>query len=105
LVKESNEVFGVDVSETAVARCREKGIKALGLDVSSEALPFDDGFFDVVICLETLEHLMNPYFAVTEIRRVLKEKGRLICSVPNPLTGHPYLYPGLFEFKFFCKFW
>ncbi|MEM2351978.1 MAG: class I SAM-dependent methyltransferase [Thermoproteota archaeon] len=100
----NNEVFGVDISETAIARCQEKGIKAFLLDVSSEPLPFEDDFFDVVICLETLEHLTNPYYALMEMRRVLKNKGKLICSVPNPWTGHPYLYPGLFEFKYFRKF-
>jgi ubiquinone/menaquinone biosynthesis C-methylase UbiE len=94
----------VDISESGIQQCKEKNINAYLVDVSAEPLPFPDNFFDIVICLETLEHLMNPYFAMMEIRRVLKEKGRLICSVPNPLTGHPYLYPGLFEFKFFCRF-
>jgi SAM-dependent methyltransferase len=101
---QNNVLYGVDISESGIQKCKEKNINAYLVDVSTEPLPFPDNFFDIVICLETLEHLMNPYFAMMEIRRVLKEKGRLICSVPNPLTGHPYLYPGLFEFKFFCRF-
>jgi SAM-dependent methyltransferase len=47
---------------------------------------------------------MNPFFALQEVGRVLRPTGRFICSVPNPLTGHPYLYPGLFEYPNFRKF-
>jgi hypothetical protein len=39
-----------------------------------------------------------------EMRRVLKDRGKLICSVPNPIWGHIMLYPGLFEYKFFRRF-
>jgi len=104
LLKGTNEVFGVDASETGIVKLREKGIEGFVLDVSTEPLPFSDDTFDVVIILETLEHLTNPYYALMQIRRVLKEGGTLICSVPNPWTGHLYLYPGLFEFKYFCRF-
>ena len=47
---------------------------------------------------------MNPYFVLHEIRRVLKPRGRFVCSIPNPWTGHPYLYPGLFEYRNFRRF-
>ena len=104
LLQPVNLVCGIDVSETGVEKCRQKGIPAHRLDVSSESLPFATDQFDVVIVLETFEHLMNPYYAVLEIRRVLKEQGILICSVPNPWTGHLYLYPGLFEFANFRHF-
>lgn len=99
-----NVVFGVDASATGTERCAQKGVEAYCLDVSSEPLPFPDGAFDYLLALETLEHLTNPYFAMLEMWRVLKERGKLICSIPNPWTGHPYLYPGLFEFRNFSKF-
>jgi SAM-dependent methyltransferase len=69
-----------------------------------DGLPFADDEFDAVLSLETFEHLMNPYYALQEIRRVLLPGGRFVCSVPNPLTGHPYLYPGLFEYSNFRRF-
>lgn len=104
LLQENNEVFGIDVSTGGVDKCSASGIPAICMDVSSESLPFPDDHFDFVITLETLEHLMNPYYALLEIRRVLKENAKLVCSVPNPATGHPYLYPGLFEFRNFVQF-
>jgi SAM-dependent methyltransferase len=104
LLQQHNEVYGIEASATGVEKCGEKGIHALCTDVSSQPLPFSDDHFDFVIILETLEHLMNPYYAMVEIRRVLKENAKLICSVPNPKTGHLYLYPGLFEFSNFTRF-
>jgi 2-polyprenyl-3-methyl-5-hydroxy-6-metoxy-1,4-benzoquinol methylase len=46
-------------------------------------LPFPDGFFDMVICSEVLEHIPDQESAVKEIIRVLKAGGNLIVSVPR----------------------
>jgi len=97
-------VQGMDASSSGVAECKKKGLAAQCSDVSTDGVPFPNHSFDVVISLETFEHLMNPYYALQEVRRVLKPGGRFICSIPNPLTGHPYLYPGLFEYRNFRKF-
>lgn len=98
------EVQGVDASRSGVERCLMAGLRAQCLDVSTDALPFADDSFDVVLSLETFEHLMNPHFALQEVRRVLRPGGQFLCSVPNPRSGHLYLYPGLFEFKNFKRF-
>jgi SAM-dependent methyltransferase len=104
LLQATNEVVGVDASEDGIAACVSREIEVHCMDPSSEPLPFADESLDLVICLETMEHLMSPYYALMEMRRVLKTGGRLICSVPNPIWGHIMLYPGLFEFKFFRRF-
>jgi SAM-dependent methyltransferase len=104
LFQNANEVRGVDASASGVEKCSAKGISALCLDAGSQPLPFPSDYFDIVISLETMEHLMNPYYAMLEARRVLKENAKFICSVPNPATGHAYLYPGLFEFSNFTLF-
>jgi SAM-dependent methyltransferase len=104
LLRGNNEVHGIEASATGTKKCAEIGIPTLCMDVSSQPLPFPDDHFDVVVILETIEHLMNPYYALLQIRRVLKENAVLICSVPNPATGHPFLYPGLFSFPNFTLF-
>jgi len=49
-------------------------------------LPYSEGSFDYVICLEGLEHIENPQQAMREFARVLKPGGHLIVSVPNILN-------------------
>jgi ubiquinone/menaquinone biosynthesis C-methylase UbiE len=46
-------------------------------------LEFADGRFDGVLCSSVLEYLDSPPTALCELRRVLKEDGLLIVSVPN----------------------
>jgi SAM-dependent methyltransferase len=104
LLKATNEVVGVDASTARIEAYAARGIEGHCMDPSSEPLPFAPESFDIVLCLETMEHMMSPYYAMLEMRRVLKSGGRLVCSVPNPIWGHIMLYPGLFEYKNFRKF-
>jgi SAM-dependent methyltransferase len=50
-------------------------------DVS--ALPFEDHFFDLVICSEVLEHITEDKNAAREMIRVLKPGHHLVVSVPR----------------------
>lgn len=104
LLRNMNDVAGIDASESGVKECWNRQVPAALVDVSTQCLPFEPNTFDIAICLETFEHLTNPQHAIDEIGRVLKAQGRLICSVPNPRIGHPYLYPGLFSFTNFRQF-
>lgn len=52
-------------------------------------LPFRDGSFDVVITQETLEHVSDPFKAMSEIARVLKQGGTLYCQLPFVIGFHP----------------
>jgi SAM-dependent methyltransferase len=56
--------------------------RAFNLDERA-ALPFEDASFDVVSCLETLEHVHDTDHLVGEIRRVLKPNGYALMSVPR----------------------
>lgn len=61
-----------------------------------ESLPFQDKEFDVVICNQTLEHIINFDKAVSEIKRICKEK--VIISVP---CQKYYLYTFDLHINFF----
>jgi len=104
LARRGAKAKGIDASSSGIARCQQNGLAAQCLDVSTDGIPFPAESFELVISLETFEHLMNPFYALQEVRRVLRPSGRFICSVPNPLTGHPYLYPGLFDYPNFRQF-
>lgn len=56
----------------------------------AQRLPFLDKSFDVVISIETIEHLKEPRQFVRECHRVLKPGGTLIFSTPNKgIYDHP----------------
>lgn len=46
-------------------------------------LPYDNGIFDHIVCVEGLEHIENPSNAISEFSRLLRSGGQLIVSVPN----------------------
>lgn len=89
-------VLDVGSGEGAIVdRYRERGHEAVGVDAfySSEyiqkadlrQLPFEDGRFDVALCLDVLEHveLLEQPKALAEIARVTKPGARLFVTVPN----------------------
>ncbi len=77
-----NKVYGLDISEANIRKATAKGIKAQLHDVE-EPIPFEDNFFDVVVCSEILEHLFFPENALKECYRVLKKSGLFIVTIPN----------------------
>lgn len=66
------------------------GITINGLQNENlEALTFPDALFDLVIHLDVLEHLFDPFRALMEIYRTLKPGGYCLFSVP---TEHNRFY-------------
>lgn len=41
-----------------------------------------DSTYDIVSCLEVLEHTINPFAAVSELRRITKDNGLILFSAP-----------------------
>ncbi len=69
-----------DLSDEGCRRAREIfGVTALSADV--HALPFKDNAFDVVLCSETLEHVVDFNRAIEELIRVARKA--LIITVPH----------------------
>jgi 2-polyprenyl-3-methyl-5-hydroxy-6-metoxy-1,4-benzoquinol methylase len=105
LKEKGNVVMGIDASASGKAACAEKCIECDVVDISRENFEScADHSFDIVLCLETIEHVENPHHCLCEIKRILKENGLFIVSIPNDISLHPYVYPGLFGFKNFSKF-
>jgi len=48
----------------------------------------EDSSFDVIACLEVLEHTVNPFMAINELRRILKDGGYLMVSAPLNFRIH-----------------
>lgn len=73
-------VEGVDVSSQAVDFCHERGFGAR--QAALEALPFEDGRFDLIAATDVIEHLDDDRRALAELRRVASPGGRLVLTVP-----------------------
>lgn len=76
------EVTGADISIGALRVAKKRGIKTVQVDVEKK-LPFKKGEFDVVFWGDNVEHLFDPEFTLSEIKRITKKGGRLILSCPN----------------------
>jgi SAM-dependent methyltransferase len=53
------------------------------LNSDSLVLPFEESLFDLVICTEMFEHLLWPQQLLKEVKRILRENGLILVSVPN----------------------
>lgn len=94
-------------------RMQKRGIEVYSADIENilmvendnfeianmnHTLPYEDGFFDAIACIDGIEHLERPFDFVRECFRVLKKGGCLVISTPNisalrsrwrwMLTGH-----------------
>lgn len=69
------KITGVDVYQKAIALGRKKYPHIKFLVSDAHKLPFDKNSFDLVICYEVIEHLVDPAKALAEIKRVLKKDG------------------------------
>lgn len=100
--KKKMYAFGIDISWNYIAA--GKGVaKKANLSSNIEFIvsivekpPFIDEAFDVLICSEVLEHLLNPNIALNEMSRVLKPGGRIILTTTNasscPRSVNPILW-------------
>jgi len=82
LIENKNDVYGIDASEEALHIAKKNGLKVKSGDLE-KIIDFDDGYFDVVVAGEIIEHIVNTDFFIDEIKRVLKPNGVLILSTPN----------------------
>lgn len=68
--------FGVDNTNLTFNGFRK-------LDLNCKILPFEDKTFDAINCSAVLEHLFYPLELLKEVKRVMKDDGYLLLSLPN----------------------
>ncbi|TAL51408.1 class I SAM-dependent methyltransferase [Patescibacteria group bacterium] len=78
------ELMGYDVYGIASAHEPIKNKKVVICNIEKDKFPYNDNFFDLVVCTEVLEHLpQSPALALSEARRVTKPQGYLLVTTPN----------------------
>lgn len=85
-------VVASDLSKPMLARAAATGMRNGAapieyVEASAEALPFEDGRFDVVLCQQGLQFIPARAVAVGEMRRVLRPGG--VAGIAVWASGHP----------------
>jgi SAM-dependent methyltransferase len=86
---------GIDGQNEFINKAIRRGyndVKVIN-DFNFSSFPFSDKEFDIAICKDVFEHLVNPEFCLSEIYRILKPNGLLLIHVPHH-------FPLLKRFKF-----
>jgi len=80
------DAIGIDPANALLARARELDPTGLYVDAAAEALPFDDGGFDLVVSYLTLIDIPDAASAIAEMTRVLKPGGALLIANLNSFS-------------------
>lgn len=101
------KVFGVDINDTALEMCREKGVDARKADLEKDSLPFDNDSFDNVVSVHSLEHLDHPEHLIHEAWRIAKERAIVLSPLGERLDPtHKREFKEIDDFKeCFGKSW
>lgn len=77
---QSFEAYGLDISPEMVKVASQKYPKFNFVNGSAQNLPFEDDFFDVLICSASFHHFPDPEGFLKEAKRVLRPNGKLVLA-------------------------
>jgi 2-polyprenyl-3-methyl-5-hydroxy-6-metoxy-1,4-benzoquinol methylase len=87
-------VVGIDLHEQAIATAKslasQRNLKERAefyVVNASEPLPFPDGRFDAITCIDAVNHLPDRPLVIAKWARLLKPRGRLLFTDPVTVTG------------------
>ncbi len=84
LKKNGCYVAGIEIDPEAAKSARRFCDEVLDIDISkNSSLPYEEEYFDVVLCGDVLEHTPNPVGTLRLLSGYLKRGGSCIVSVPN----------------------
>lgn len=86
--KDSQAIYGFDIRKAQLPPGYDHIVQG---DVQEISKYFPQNHFDIILLGEVIEHLLDPYKAIGELSKILKNGGLLILSTPNP-HGFPLLF-------------
>ena len=76
-------VTGVELLEVAAREAEKVMDRVVIGDVEELSLPFAPDSFDLVLCLDVLEHLIDPWETVAKLTKFMKPGASFVASIPN----------------------
>lgn len=93
ILKENEEVkvINTEISSGLMQEAQKHRpyVEQIKIDTYSK-LPFENGFFDSVLTLETLEHVEQPLQFLLELHRIAKPGAKMVLSCPPATSEIPY---------------
>jgi len=77
-VGREGRIVALDISDEMLRRAHAKGYPIQCVQGDAQSLPLSEGVFDWVICNAVFPHFSDKLRALAELRRVLKDGGRLV---------------------------
>ncbi len=75
--------YGIDISSEAVDIARRNSPSSNIICGDGHRLVWEDGYFDYITNIGSLEHFLEPERCLREMQRVMKKDGRACMMVPN----------------------
>ncbi|MDD2759916.1 MAG: class I SAM-dependent methyltransferase [Methylomonas sp.] len=80
----SAETVGIELNDAAAKKAENIVDKVVCIDVEKQSIPYDLGKFQLILLLDVLEHLVDPWSFLEKLRRdFLADRGKVIISLPN----------------------
>ena len=80
----ATHTVGIEIAETAADKARLFADEVHCLDFERQDLPGNEPKFDLILCLDVLEHMVDPWAVIDRLAtRYLKTGGTLLVSLPN----------------------
>ena len=83
-VKNNNKVYGVDLLKENTQQAAKRGIITETFNLETKKKwPYKEKFFDLVVCGDIIEHIVDVDTFLQNINEILKLNGELIITTPN----------------------
>lgn len=79
----ASEIYGIEIYEDITEKLSQDLDKIIIGDIESIDLQFNYKYFDYIIFGDILEHLINPNKILHQYKKLLKDDGYIIASIPN----------------------
>ncbi len=77
------EIWGIEIDKEEAAEAQKKLFRVINNDAIGALTEIPDKKFDAIFCNDVLEHLVDPYTFLKEVKSKLSPHGVVIASIPN----------------------
>lgn len=98
----SRYVVGIDIVPEVKSEAEKVYDEFILANIENTDLKYQDGFFDCIMYGDVLEHLVDPWGILKKHKRLIKDKGYIVASIPNIRHYRiirDLLFKGKFEYK------